>query len=78
MVLASRSLIKILYFIKFMRGDPRFQAGEEGHPVFVKLKMFETDTLKFRLLSVFRPVVILRQCWKGFRTDGTAPTSQSF
>ena len=28
--------------------------------------------------SVFRPVVILRQCWRGFQADSTAPTSQSF
>ena len=30
------------------------------------------------LRQVFRPVVILRQCWKGFQADSTAPTSQSF
>ena len=66
--------------ITFRRGDLCLPAGEEAPPLFVKLKInsFEVDTLKFRLFSVFRPVVILRQCWKGFQADSTAPTSQSF
>ncbi|WP_305118210.1 hypothetical protein, partial [Parasutterella excrementihominis] len=50
-------------------------AGEQGISGFPRL--FQTNTLKF-VSSVFRPVVILRQCWKGFQADSTAPTSQSF
>ena len=50
-------------------------AGEHGISGFPRL--FKTNTLKF-VTSVFRPVKILRQCWKGFVAGGTAPTSQNF
>ena len=55
----------------------RRRALAEEHGISGFPRFFKTNTSSF-VSSALRPVVILRQCWKGVPADSPSPASQSF
>ncbi len=55
----------------------RRRALAEEHGISGFPRLFKTNTSSF-VSSALRPVVILRQCWKGVPADSPSPASQSF